>query len=101
MRSPLTWMMGLALALGLSLQTGLAAEGEFQVPPAPPRNDGEGPYPQLILRSATIINGTGAPAFGPADIVIEGNRIVQVMSVGAPGGAKEDPRRPRLKAGGR
>lgn len=78
-----------------------AAENEYRVPPAPARNEGEGPYSQLILRSATVINGTGAPAFGPADIVIEGNRIVQVMSVGSPGGTKEDPLRPKLKAGGR
>jgi len=72
-----------------------------KVLPAPPRHEGEGPYSQLILRNVTVINGTGAPAFGPADVVIENNRIVQVMSVGAPGGAKEDPRRPKLAAGGR
>src|SRR5262245_21975900 len=83
--------------------TGAAAaeQPSPKVTPAPPRQEGEGPYSQLILRNATVINGTGAPAFGPADIVIEGNRIVQVMSVGAPGGTKEDPHRPKLKAGGR
>ena len=30
-------------------------------------------------------NGTGAPARGPMDIIIEGNKIVRVSSVGAPG----------------
>jgi hypothetical protein len=81
-----------------------AAEAQANSPrvaPAPPRSEGEGPYSQLILRNVTVINGTGAPAFGPADIVIEGNRIVQVRSVGAPGGAKEDPNRPKLAPGGR
>lgn len=71
------------------------------VAPAPDRNEGDGPYSQLILRSVTVINGSGAPAFGPADVVIEGNRITRVMSVGAPGGSKEDPNRPKLAAGGR
>ena len=69
---------------------GAAAEPQQpKVAPAPPRQEGDGPYSQLILRNATVINGTGAPAFGPADIVIAGNRIVQVMSVGSPGGVKE------------
>src|SRR5262245_35130617 len=91
--------------LGLWMHAGLAgAAAEPQQPkvaPAPPRQEGDGPYSQLILRNVTVITGTGSPAFGPADIVIEGNRIVQVMSVGAPGGAKEDPNRPKLKDGGR
>jgi len=72
-----------------------------KVEPAPARHEGEGPYPQLILRNVTVITGTGAPAFGPADVVIEGSRITQVMSVGAPGGTKEEPKRPKLAAGGR
>lgn len=70
--------------------TASAADNETapNVKPAPPRNEGGGLYVQLILRNVTVINGTGAPAFGPADVVIEGNRVVQVMSVGAPGGIK-------------
>ncbi|MGH8287389.1 MAG: amidohydrolase family protein [Steroidobacteraceae bacterium] len=80
-----------------------AAENETapKVKPAPPRNEGDGPYAQLILRNVTVINGAGAPAFGPADVVIEANRIVQVMSVGAPGGIKEEPKRPKLAPGGK
>ena len=69
--------------------------------PAPARQEGDGPYSQLILRNVTVIRGTGAPAFGPADVVIEGNRIVDVVSVGAPGGVKEAPDRPKLAAGGK
>jgi hypothetical protein len=92
-----------AIAAGLFLQTAasFAAENEFVVPPAPARTEGDGPYSQLILRSAIVINGTGTPAFGPTDIVIEGNRIVDVFPVGAPGGVKEPPNRPKLKPGGR
>src|SRR5688500_6007983 len=72
-----------------------------KVAQAAARQEDEGPYSQLILRNVIVINGTGAPAFGPADVVIEGNRIAQVMSVGAPGGAKEEPKRPKLVPGGR
>jgi hypothetical protein len=71
------------------------------VAPAPARSEGDGPYTQLILRGVTVINGTGSPAFGPADVVIEGNRIVDVRSVGAPGSPIKPEDRPRLKAGGR
>src|SRR5687768_15355326 len=78
-----------------------AQEPAPKVRPAPARDEGEGPYSQLILRNAIVINGTGAPAFGPADIVVEGPRIVQVMSVGAPGGKKEEPKRPKLATGGK
>jgi cytosine/adenosine deaminase-related metal-dependent hydrolase len=35
-------------------------------------------YDRLAIRNATIINGNGTPASGPADIVIEGNTIVAV-----------------------
>ena len=46
--------------------------------PAPPRTEGEGPFERLVIRNATVIDGTGAPAGGPMDIVIEGNRITAV-----------------------
>lgn len=70
------------------------APARFTVPPAPPRgpDEGEGPFERLILRGATVIDGTGAPPIGPMDIVIEGNRITAVRSVGNPG-AEIDPRR--------
>ena len=56
------------------------------VAPAPDRrsDEGEGPFTRLIIRGATVIDGTGAPPLGPADIVIERNRIVEVRSVGYP-----------------
>jgi len=76
------------------------ADGKLSVPGAPPRAEGDGPYTQLILRGVTVIDGTGAPAYGPADVVIEGNRIVTIESVGAPGLPIDAKKRPKLKAGG-
>ncbi len=55
-----------------------------QVTPAPERAEGEGPYERLVLRGGTLIDGTGAPPIGPVDIVVEGNRIVEIKSVGYP-----------------
>ena len=54
--------------------------------PAPDRKagEGEGPFERLIIRGVTVIDGTGAPPRGPMDIVIEGNKIVQIASVGVP-----------------
>ncbi len=78
-----------------------ASSAHATIPAAPPRAEGDGPYTQLILRGVTVINGTGSPAFGPADIVVEGNRIVEVRSVGSPGSPFNATARPKLKAGGR
>jgi dihydroorotase-like cyclic amidohydrolase len=68
-----------------------------QVKPAPDRTEGTGPYPQLIIRGATLINGTGSPPYGPVDIVIEENRIISVEDVGYPGVTPNPDRRPKLK----
>lgn len=75
--------------------------GHAAIRPAPARAEGEGPYPQLILRGATVVNGTGAPPFGPADVVIEGNRIVSITVVGNAGTKINPVGRPALIAGGR
>jgi hypothetical protein len=72
-----------------------------QITKAPDRKEGEGPWPQLILRGAMLINGTGAPPAGPVDIVIEKNRIVSAAAVGYPGVAVKDARRPKLAPGGK
>jgi imidazolonepropionase-like amidohydrolase len=63
---------------------------------APDRTEGEGggPYSNLIIRGATLIDGTGAPPIGPVDIVIEGNRIKEIKSVGYPGLEIDESRRP-------
>lgn len=68
---------------------------------APDRVQGEGPWPQLIIRGVTLINGTLAPPLGPVDIVVENDRIVAVEAVGNPGIPIEESRRPKLKVGGK
>ncbi len=67
-------------------------------PETTPRGDdeGDGPYDRLILRGVTIIDGTGAPPQGPVDIVIEGDRIASVSTVGFPGLDINEERRPDL-----
>jgi len=72
-----------------------------QVLKAPDRNEGEGPWSQLIIRGAILINGTGAPPFGPVDIVIEGNKIASIKNVGNPGVEIDPSRRPELNQGGK
>ena len=85
------------------LTTGLAAQDEERetVPAAPPRAEGEGPFGRLILRGGTLIDGTGAPARGPVDIVIEDNRITRIRGVGAPGIPIDPGRRPEAQEGDR
>ena len=67
-----------------------------RVTPAPdrPAGEGEGPFRRLIIRGATLIDGTGAPPYGPVDIVVENNRIAAVRGVGAPGLPINAQRRP-------
>lgn len=72
-----------------------------QLPKAPERKEGEGPWTQLIIRGVTVINSTGAPPIGPVDIVIEKNRITDIQSVGVPGVPISDTNRPKLKSGGK
>ncbi|AEM71760.1 amidohydrolase [Allomuricauda ruestringensis DSM 13258] len=72
-----------------------------QIEKAPKRTDGEGPWSQLIIRGATMINGTLAPPQGPVDIVVENNKIVDVRVVGYPGVPIDPKRRPVLKPGGK
>ena len=34
---------------------------------------------RLVIRNATIADGNGTPASGPADVVVEGNRITSIV----------------------
>ena len=65
----------------------------------PPRGEGQGQYDQLIIRGAYLIDGTGAPATGPVDVVVEDDRITQVTTVGTPGIAIDPKGRPPLLDG--
>lgn len=72
-----------------------------QVLKAPDRNEGDGPWNQLIIRGVNLINGTGSPAFGPVDIVVENNKIASIKNVGYPGVEIDASKRPQLKQGGK
>lgn len=91
--------VGIALLLLVATRGSGAAQQDSArtVRPAPDRapGEGEGPFERLIIRGATVIDGTGAPGRGPVDIVIEGNRIAAVRSVGAPGVPIDEERRPK------
>ena len=53
-------------------------------PIAPLRGEeSDGPFERLIIKNATVYDGTGAPAQGPLTIVIEGNTIVDIQGAGA------------------
>ena len=60
----------------------------------PDRIEGDGRYERLVLRGGFIIDGTGAPAYGPADVVIENDRISEIRVVGTPGRPISPDRRP-------
>lgn len=49
-----------------------------------------GPYERLIISNAMVIPGHGGPAYGPADILIEGNTIVQIISYNGVTGRPDD-----------
>lgn len=55
--------------------------GQPPVTPATRRDRGIGPFKRLILRGATVIDGTGAPPIGPFDIFIQEGRIVGMKKV--------------------
>jgi len=82
------------ILLCLMLCTMLCSNAQIQK--APERKEGSGPWTQLILRGAILVNGTGAPPVGPVDIVIEQNRIVAIRNVGYPGLAIKTASRPVL-----
>ncbi len=59
-------------------------------------DEGKGPFKTMVIRGATLIDGTGGPPRGPVDIVIEGNHIAAVRTAGTPGlppKADRDPKK--------
>ena len=80
------------VALAMAVPVGLSAQ--MEVTTLRGGDEGDGPHERLILRGATIIDGTGAPPMGPVDIVIEGDRITEIQTVGYPGVPINEDRRP-------
>ena len=89
-------LSGPALAVTADLRA-QAEPRQRQVAPAPdrPAGEGDGPFERLIIRGATLIDGTGGPPRGPVDIVVDGNRIARIVTVGAPRLPIDSTRRPR------
>ena len=86
----------LALALGaVFLTAGHASAQGMEVTTPRGAGEGDGPHQRLILRGVTVIDGTGAPPMGPVDIVIEGDRIAEIRSVGYPKVPIPDRSRPQ------
>ena len=67
-----------------------------QMSPTPARQagDGDGPFERMVIRGITVIDGTGAPPRGPMDVVVQNNRITEIVSVGFPGVAINERGRP-------
>jgi hypothetical protein len=87
-----------ALALTASaaaLNPSRALSQGMEAVPARAPGEGEGPYPVLVIRGATLVNGTGAPPMGPVDITIKGNRIAAIDAAGTPGLPLSPEREPR------
>lgn len=79
----------------------LFIQAQGRIESAPLVKEGEGPFSQMIIRGATLINGTGAPPIGPVDIVIRQNKIVNIVNVGYPGVQIKEDDRPKLEANGK
>ncbi len=90
------FILRLVFSLSIILWQPPLSAGEAEMPD---RTEGDGHYDRLILRGGYVIDGTGAPPFGPVDIVIKKNRIAEIRNVGTPGVAIDPERRP--KAGDR
>ena len=65
------------------------------------RARGEGPYDRLVIRGATLVDGSGAPPRGPVDVVVEGDRIAEVRVVSAADMPEEATGRAEADAGTR
>lgn len=77
---------GVAIAAAAATATVPAATvGDSDANAIPPRTHGDGPYARLVLKNLTMIDGTGAPATGPVDLVLSGGRIAEIRYTMVPG----------------
>lgn len=82
---PIAALLAAASLFATPLAAAPAPAGQAAADVIPARTEGVGPYGRVVLRNVTMVDGTGAPAQGPFDIVIERDRIAQIKSIGAPG----------------
>lgn len=105
-----TWAAAATLGVGVLATDAVSIRAQQAPPPAPQAagpqaglnpaparraGEGNGPYQNLVIRGAMLIDGTGAPPQGPVDIVIQNNRIAAVRSAGTPGTPARTDRAPR------
>lgn len=89
-------LLGLALAaLAPNMAVAAPSRSGPVADPIPPRSQGVGPYQRIVLRNVTYVDGTGAPAQGPVDIVISGDKIAEIRTIGAPKAIDETLRAPK------
>src|ERR1700693_4728351 len=51
-------------------------------------------YPRIVVRGALVVDGSGTPAAGPKDIVIENNMITDVVALDGVSRVDDNTRRP-------
>ncbi len=87
----------IALAQAPAQQKVEAVKPRAGANPARARTGGEGagPFRKMVIRGAMLIDGTGAPPRGPVDIVIQNNRITDILDAGTPGLPMKQGREPR------
>ena len=78
-----------APALGRQANDPAVSESDISM-----RREGQGPFKRIVLRNVTIVDGTGAPAQGPFDVVIVDDKIAEIKSIGVPGEIDETARVP-------
>jgi hypothetical protein len=101
-RDLVLWSLLIVLALaigGYASNIAVSAQSDETSTTVPHRVEGEGPYERLILRGVYMIDGTGAPAQGPADIVVVNDRIAEIRIVGNPQLEIDPKERPPLQGG--
>jgi imidazolonepropionase-like amidohydrolase len=84
----------LAAAASLSLLFPHASAAQVESAPDRGPDEGQGPFDRLVIRGVTVIDGAGGMPRGPADIVIEDNRIADIQGVGVPGVPIDEDDRP-------
>jgi imidazolonepropionase-like amidohydrolase len=94
---------GLSLCVAGALLSGLLpapldAQAGLNGGPARRPNEGAGPFNRMVIRNVMIIDGTGAPPFGPMNVVVSGNRIQAIQGAGTPG--VQQPPAPAGRQGG-
>ena len=95
-------LASVCLTLSASLVLDARQGGMVAAPDRRP-TEGRGPFPTLTIRNVMVIDGTGAPPFGPMNVVVENNRIARITSAGTPGvpaPAQPPPAGEVLEAGG-